>query len=310
VREAVESVLGQTFEGWRLVISEDGPDGGPVAEAVAPYLGDPRVRYASMGSPAGAVANMTALVNSGSAPYVALLHDDDRWEPGFLARRVEFLERHTECGLVFGRSMVIDEHGQRIGGRAPALAPGVHPPYRFVPAMLRRNIVPIASVLVRRAAYEAVGPRFDARFPHIYDYEMWLRIGARFPVGRLDMTDAEWRRHGSQSSYDGRERGEELLAFLEHAEWLVARELPRLHVPRRRYMRGRRLLSAGLDAAQRGEHAIAVRYARDAVRAWPPLAVNPRLALAAASMAAGRRGHRALRTLRYTARRNGLRLPF
>jgi len=312
VSEAVESVLAQRFDAWRLVISEDGPSGGPVAEAVAPYLDDPRVHYSSTGTRAGAAANMTALINSGSAPYVALLHDDDRWAPGFLGRRVEFLERHRECGLVFGRSLFIDEHGNRIGGRSPALPPGIHLPARFVPAMLRRNIVPVETVLVRRSAYEAVGPTFDGRFPHIYDYEMWLRIGARFPVGRLDVMDAEWRRHGAQSSYDGHERGAELLAFFEHAEQLVARELPALRIPerRRRYVRGRRLLTAGLDAVQRGDRAIAAGYVRDAVRTWPPLALNPRLALALASTACGRRGHHVLRAVRYNARRNGLRLPF
>jgi len=208
--------------------------------------------------------------------------------------------------------MFIDEHANRIGSRPPALPPGIHPPERFVPAMLRRNIVPIATVLVRRSAYEAVGPTFDARFPHIYDYEMWLRIGARFPVGRLDVTDAEWRRHGAQSSYDGHERGAELLAFLEHAEQLVARELPELCIPerRRRYVRGRRLLSAG----PRRRPARRQRR-RGALRApgGPHLAAargQPRLALALASVACGRRGHRVLRTVRHNARRNGLRLPF
>src|SRR3954469_19863453 len=192
--------------------------------------------------------------------------------------------------------MFIDEHANRIGSPPPAPPPGIPPPERFVPAMLRRNIVPIATVLVRRSAYEAVGPTFDARFPHIYDYEMWLRIGARFQVGRLDGTDAEWRRHGAQSSYDGHERGAELLAFLEHAEQLVARELPELRIPerRRRYVRGRRLLTAGLDAVQRGDRASAAGYVREAVRTWPPLALNPRLALAVASTACGRRGHHVL----------------
>jgi len=73
------------------VSSQPGPGGGPVADAVAPYLGDPRVRYSSTGTPVGAAGNMTALINSETAPYVALLHDDDRWEPDFLARRVAFL---------------------------------------------------------------------------------------------------------------------------------------------------------------------------------------------------------------------------
>ena len=30
-----------------------------------------------------------------------MLHDDDRWDPEFLARRLAFLEEEPECGFVF-----------------------------------------------------------------------------------------------------------------------------------------------------------------------------------------------------------------
>jgi hypothetical protein len=256
---------------------------------------------------------MTQLLGLGRARYVALLHDDDFWaEPEFLARRTAFLDAHPECGLVFARSIIVDEQGNPLTSRRPAVPPGVHPPERFVPLMLRRNVVPISTVLVRRAAYDAVGARFDERFPHIYDYEMWLRIATRFPVGRLDVIDACWRRHGTQSSFDGRTRGEEMLAFVAHAEELVSRELPELAVPerRRRYVRARRMVTAALDAVQHTEPRVALAYVAAAVRTWPPLAVNPRVAAALAGIACGRRGGDAVRMVRQQARRRGLRLPF
>ena len=312
LREAIESVLGQTLGGWRLVVSEDGPGGDAVADAVRPYLDDPRVSYRTTGRRLGAAANMTRLIGGGSAPYVGLLHDDDRWEPGFLARRVEFLETYPECGLVFSRSVIIDERGRPIHSHRPLVPAGVLPPERFAGAMLRRNVVPISTVLVRRSAYDAVGPRFDERFPHIYDYEMWLRIGARFPVARLDVCDAQWRRHGSQSSFDGRTRGEEMLAFLTHAERLIATELPALELAgrRRRYVRARRMVSASLDAAQQEQPRAALARLGEAVRTWPPMAVNPRVATALVGIACGTRGAHVVRTIRQKARWRGLRLPF
>src|SRR5215210_4203377 len=119
--------------------------------------------------------------------------------------------------------------------------------------MLRRNLVPTPTVLVRRAAHESVGPAFDGRFARIYDYEMWLRIGTRYAVATIPDRGASWRYHDQQSTVRGRRRGEELLAFLDHAEALIERGLPevRLDGGARRYVRGRRLLSAGLDAVER-----------------------------------------------------------
>jgi glycosyltransferase involved in cell wall biosynthesis len=300
LRDAVESIIGQTLPDWRLVVGEDGPGDGAVAEAVRPYLSDPRVSYRATGRHVGAAANMTDLIRTGTAPYVALLHDDDRWEPGFLARRVEFLERHPECGMVFSGSVIIDEHGRRVDSRPVRVPPGVHPPERFVPRLLRANVVPIATVVVRRAAYEAVGAAFDPRFPHVYDYEMWLRLALRFSVGRLPTNDAHWRRHGRQSSFDGRGRGAELLAFLDHAERLVALELPDLTIParQRRSMRTHRTLSAALDAVERGEARDALGDVARALSTSPAAALNPRLAAALAGIAGGDPGRRALGAVR------------
>ena len=130
VVEAVESVLAQTFERWRLVVSEDGPGNPEVAAALRPYLDDPRVTHEVSGRPLGAAANMSRVLASGSAPYVAILHDDDRWEPEFLERRVDFLEAHPECAFVFSGHMDIDGNGDRTGHSKLRLDPGRPSPRR------------------------------------------------------------------------------------------------------------------------------------------------------------------------------------
>ena len=189
VREAIESVLAQTFGDWRLAISEDGPGGGPVREAVEPYLGDERISYIATGEHVGAAGNMSRLLQRGDAPYVILLHDDDLWEPEVLERRVRFLEGHPGCGFVFSGHFDIDGDGRRIGSAEFRLAEGVYPPETLAPMMLRANVMDIMdSVLVRRSAYDAVGPEFDASLPRVYDWEMWARLAAgvrrRLPRGQ------------------------------------------------------------------------------------------------------------------------------
>jgi glycosyltransferase involved in cell wall biosynthesis len=309
--EAIESVLAQTLPDWRLTVSEDGPGDDAVAAAVAPYLSDGRIRYVVTGERLGAARHMTRVIRMGTAPYVGLLHDDDRWGPRFLERRVAFLDAHPACGFVCSGGTVIDEDGRRLRSVAPPLRESVGVPRSFAPRMLRRNVVPTTTVLVRRRAYEAVGMAYDERFPHIYDYEMWLRLAVRFPVGCLPYEDVDWRNHGAQSSFDGRRRGEEQLQLLNHAEALIARELPDARVPalRRRYVRGRRLLSAGLDAVEDRRSREALGRFAGAVATYPPLAVNPRLLAALLALGGGRRAPAALGSIRMAARRRGVRLP-
>jgi glycosyltransferase involved in cell wall biosynthesis len=305
--EAIESVLAQTLGDWRLTISEDGPRTDAVARAVAPYLRDPRIRYAWTDEHVGAARNLTRLIADATAPYVALLHDDDRWGPRFLEHRVAFLEEHPECGLVCSGSTVIDGDGRRVRLTPPRVsAPAVLHPEQLIAAMVRRNMVPTPTVLVRRVAYEAVGPAFDARFTRIYDYEMWLRIALRFPVGYLDDDDAFWRLHGEQSTLAGRRRGDEQLAFLDHVEGLLAGSGAGITVDARllNAVRARRMVSAGLDAIERRERRTAARWLRQALRA-----ADPRLVAALAAVLAGRRGSRVLGARRSRVRRSGYHLP-
>ena len=161
IAESIDSILAQTHSAWHLLISENGPEGSELGERIRPYLADERIEYSPTGRDLGAAKNHTRLIQYGSAPYVAILHDDDRWDPEFLERRVEFLESHPDCGFVFSANREMDERSSETGRSRQVLAEGVHPPEELVPLLLRHNLIGMPTVLVRRSAYEAVGPAFD-----------------------------------------------------------------------------------------------------------------------------------------------------
>jgi glycosyltransferase involved in cell wall biosynthesis len=311
VVEAIESVLRQSLQSWRLRISDDGPGGGAVEAAVRPYLDDPRISYSANGRRLGASGNATACIQAGTAPYVHLLHDDDMVEEGFLERHVRFLEGNPDCGLVFSSYVEVDGEGREIA-RAESLArEGVYAADEFLPLMLQRNLPTPASVVVRRAAYEAVGPRFDGRFAAIYDYEMWFRIATRFPVGYLASWDVHWRRHGEQISYSSY-RGEEYLLLLQHMDQLLQRTRPdlRLSPTLQRRKEASALLTASIDALEQGDVPRARRRLHDALRHSKRLLLDPRVAAAAVGIAFGEPGRRAAVAGRRALHRRGIRLVY
>ena len=301
--EAVASVVAQTHSSWRLVVSEDDSEPGPGRELITPFLDDPRVRFVSTPAGRNAAAHQTQLVRAGSAPYVAVLDDDDRWDPGFLERRVDFMERHPECAFVFSSSRVIDARGRELGTNDPRLEEGVHDGRRLLGHLLRRgNVITSSSALVRRAAY---GPdvSYDTRFAIGYDLEMWIRLAARSAVGYLDSADIEHRLHPGQVTQarpDCRER----VRLLDHIEHLLAQALPDLrfdaHYPRRR--RAQCLLGAALDAAESGDAPAARAHRRRAIRMHPIAIIHPANAALLAAGALGRAGPRALGRARSWAR--------
>lgn len=297
--EAIESVLGQTLGDFRLTVSDNGPGGGEVEDAVGRYLYDPRVRYVATGG-VPQHANMTSLIQTGEAPYVALLHDDDVWQPEFLQRHVDFLEAHPECGAVFSNSYEIEEHGRRTRDRVLPLKEGVYSSEQFLSVLYEGNPVAPPTLLVRRSAYAAVGPYFTPDLRRYFDYEMLFRLAARFPVGYLDVRDAGYRLHGGSVTSSSRLFGEEHLQSLDRAEEIVRTELPhfRFDPEARARIRSFYALRASMDVLEEGRPRHAVSHLVTAARLRPQAIVNPRFAVGIVGIVSGPVGRRALQAAR------------
>ena len=318
IGEAIESVLAQTYTNWRLLVSENGPGGGEVEGAVAPYTSDPRIEFAATGENLGAAANWTRLAQAGSAPYFSLIQDDDKWEPDFLATRVEFMERHRDCAFVYSGERKMDQNGRDI---VPELTPslprrdvadvlpaGIYQPREFVRALYRYKLGGIHApaicslgVMSRRTCLEAVGAVFDENFPFLYwDVELYMKMAIRFPVGFMAIKDATQRIHHpsitSENSFDG-EHWIRYHAY--HGEWFT-RELPGLKLPPGYYeVYADAHIMAALDALERSDRRKSARYLRKAIRLAPSYSLaNPRVTVGAAGMLLGRPGRRLLSRVR------------
>lgn len=293
--EAIESVLAQTTSAWRLVVSENGA-AGAASGIVRRFADDARIAYVANEIDVGPARNYTNLIRTGSAPYVALLHDDDRWEPTFLERRAEFLDQHPECGFVFSGWTIIDASGKKTGQSPPALEEGVYEPADFLPLLYRENLISAPSVLVRRAAYEAVGADYSDRVAFT-DHEMWLRLASRFRVGYVRAWDAHYRLHAAQDSSQHRlQLGTRRLEVLDAVGDVAV--APRI----RQRARAETLAYCALDAVERGDRPAALHYVAESMRTGrygigSGIAVR-RVAAALGAIGLGRSGRRLLKHVR------------
>ena len=104
---AIESVIAQTFEDWRIVLVDDGSTDN-TAEVVAPYIDrlGPKLLYIKQAN-AGLPAARNAAIRNSSSEFLALLDADDVWLPDALE------EQHPG-----GRHQTTHYHGK---ARAPTL---------------------------------------------------------------------------------------------------------------------------------------------------------------------------------------------
>ncbi len=92
---ALRSVLAQTFTDFEVLI---GDETGAFAQTVA-AIGDERVDYRHNPHRLGFSENHVALLDRARGTYLAVLHDDDWWEPAYLASMVGAIESSPEVGV-------------------------------------------------------------------------------------------------------------------------------------------------------------------------------------------------------------------
>ena len=112
--EALDSLLGQSFEHFALVLVDDGSTDGTEAMARAYERRDARVRYVRFNERRGMVATWRAAVEQATAAgamYFAWGSDHDRWHPDWLATLVATLEGHPEVVLAYPITQRIDPAG-------------------------------------------------------------------------------------------------------------------------------------------------------------------------------------------------------
>jgi glycosyltransferase involved in cell wall biosynthesis len=169
--EAVASVLAGEFTDLELLVSNNGnPEH---TRELARAVPDPRVRWLEQDPSTGMLENFLAALVEARGRYVAVLHDDDRWAPNFLAALVPPLRHRPDAVLSFADHFLIDaagrvnqvatERNSRRWGRT-ALAEGYHQPFFELAA---RQSVAVTGCVFRRDAVAAsalspgVGPCYD-----------------------------------------------------------------------------------------------------------------------------------------------------
>jgi hypothetical protein len=186
VGEAIESVLTQTLppEDVEIVVVDDGStDGG--AEVAGGYA--PRVQLLRQ-EHRGLSAARNAGIAATRAPFLLFLDADDRIRPDMLAAQLTMFDAHPELGAVYTGVQCVDPQGAPLPQRGWVRAAG-----DVFARLVLENVTPVHTVLVRRAAVDAVGG-FDETLDAAEDWDLWLRISRRgLRWACLDRPLAEYR---------------------------------------------------------------------------------------------------------------------
>jgi predicted O-linked N-acetylglucosamine transferase (SPINDLY family)/glycosyltransferase involved in cell wall biosynthesis len=168
-------------------------------EAFIRKIAGDRVEFYRNPQNVGTYLNCNQCIIHARGHWVHLLHDDDVVLPGFYRELTRGIEARPDIAAAFCRHAFIDAEGkQTFMMWSEAETPGVLPDWAARLAECQRIQFP--AIVVRRDVYEAVGGFFAESHGIASDWEMWMRIAAKFPFWYEPQVLAWYRQHASAGS--------------------------------------------------------------------------------------------------------------
>lgn len=163
--ESIDSVCGQTFNNWELVITDDGSTDGTMNIIRNYQITDKRIKLYVNSAGKGPASARNNSMNHASGRLIAFLDADDTWHPDKLAKQIAFMEKHKFDFTFTGYNHINDESMFQKKIEIPDSADYA--------TLLQTNVIATSTVIIRRERFS------DLRmpdFPRAQDYALWLKL--------------------------------------------------------------------------------------------------------------------------------------
>ena len=193
LREAVESILDQSFREFEFIIVNDGSTDGSAAILNEYQSADARVKVHHE-KHAGLVPSLNRGCELAEGKYIARMDADDIAKEDRLISQLNFMECHPEIAVLGGAVEWIDANARSLGTcRYPSEDREIKATQLNDCAVWHPTVLLRKEVFVWAGGYRSVV--VDAE-----DYDLWLRIGERFQLANLNQVVLKYRIHPHQVS--------------------------------------------------------------------------------------------------------------
>jgi len=253
IGEALASIRAQTLGDVEVIVVDDGSTDDTVREAerFSTTLDLALIRQSN----AGPAAARNVGVRRARGAHCAFLDADDVMLPERLAAQLALFDADSDIGLVHTDLMTFDEGGVIHRTRKAFSDPcgGM-----VLDRLLMDNFITTSTVMAPRERLIEAGLFGEGRRIS-EDFELWLRMAARWKVAYLDQPLVRYRRRAGSLSDDKLVTGRCALEVIE-AFWQDNPDYRRTHPAVHRRSMARHLAAAGAAALGHGKRGTALAY--------------------------------------------------
>lgn len=176
IREAIDSILIQTFKDWELLIVAE-PCSDRTSEIITSYS-DKRIRLIQNDTRLGVAASPNKGLDVAQGEYIARMDSDDISLPDRLKKQVRFMDANPDIGISGAWTRYIGDNAGYIGS-LPCKHEGIQAHMFFESGLAN------PCVIMRRRALEKFRLRYDTAFSTAEDYDLWERASHCFHLANL-----------------------------------------------------------------------------------------------------------------------------
>ena len=188
LREAIDSILNQTFTDFEFIIIDDGSkDSSP--DIVRSYT-DKRIRFYQNEHNMGVAATLNRGLDLATGEYIARMDSDDISMPERFEKQLTFMDRHPDVAVcATGIQIFGSQYARRIFSSDAE---------QLKIDLLFNSCFAHPSVMMRSHLFCNKGYYYDNSFNKMEDYELWDRVSQRHALTSIPDVLLKYRMHPNQ----------------------------------------------------------------------------------------------------------------
>ncbi len=212
LKEAINSVLEQTYDNWELIIVNDASTDSSAKIARDYASSNNKIRLFNHSQNKYRSGALNTGITKARGEFICFLDADDIYFKDKTASQVDFLNKNPKIDMVYSNLEIFDESGgknyrEAIDFKEDPKQLLLDVSEKFIKPHTSSHIIlgykndfkiiPSCSVMIRREVFESV--KFDENLKTGQDYDLWFQIiGQGYKVAKLPILSYYYRSHPGQ----------------------------------------------------------------------------------------------------------------
>lgn len=189
LREAIDSILGQTFTDFEFLIFNDGSIDRS-AEIIKSYK-DPRIIFFDYKKNSGHTGHLNEGIVAAKGKYIARMDSDDISLPHRLKKQVDFMEKNPDFGVCGTQVVIMALSGNYVTS--------LHlEDKKLRSELFFYNVFAHPSVIMRKSILKKYNLFYKQDYYPAEDYKMWVDVSQYSKLGNIPEVMLKYREHPNQ----------------------------------------------------------------------------------------------------------------